>query len=104
MGPEVVQYFLEKDLPIRVVLEPGRTSERSFELDDYEVVDGIALPTKIKETHGPLVETFTARYEVNVDYDQGIFSGPPDMRRGPRGWAASAPRAPLVPPKNCGRS
>lgn len=53
------------------------------DLSDYRNVNGIMLPHKIGHTNSP---TRRLRYEINPDYDPGIFTRKPALEAGPEQW------------------
>lgn len=89
---EILVYLDSKNhLPIRISYindEDGpklKVGEifRWYEMSDYRSIDGIMLPHRIRSSHDP---TKRLRYEINPEYDPGVFTRKPDLSAGSEQW------------------
>ncbi len=103
-----VEYYLDREthLPIRIVvfetvsIPPGVrdrfpqdvvSSEWAYTLGGYTDVDGLQMPTVVN-SEGAVPEKSTYSYRINVDYDERVFTEPPNLVAHPElaaldGWA-----------------
>jgi hypothetical protein len=95
IADELFEYNLAPDtyLPFQVVatyISPssGRQVVRRYRLSAYNSVSGIQLPHRIDATLYEVTYHYTLRYEVNVAYDETIFTAP-TLKDDPRSWQAA---------------
>jgi hypothetical protein len=87
-GIERIEFYLDQQthLPARVVIRInfGRPKDfvDVFVLGDYVDVNGLKLPRRA--TRGS--DKDETIYQVNVDYDEGLFARPPVITDGPDSW------------------
>lgn len=92
LDEQMYTFYLDRrtHLPSKVVsrieTRYGFASD-TYELSDYALVDGIQLPRSV---HTQMNESgfFKDRveYEINVAYDERVFSEPPSLAAGPQAW------------------
>jgi len=63
----------------------GREQIDSFILDDYVEVSGIKFPRVVRGSD----ENNETTYQVNVNYNNGIFEHPPTLDMGSKAWKSS---------------
>jgi hypothetical protein len=82
----------ETHLPAKVSYSRMKIGEKGpwteVTLSEYVDVNGIKVPSKIS-IEG---ETNRVVVQLNVDYDEGIFSNPPSIADGPGAWRAKKSR------------
>ncbi len=82
-------------LPLRIGFY-SNSSARMFkwvDLDEYQEVAGIKVPTRISGDNG---KWSPIAVEINVDYEPDFFNHNPDLKAGPYQWRKrGAPNAPL---------
>ncbi len=80
-----VDYFLDRKthLPVRVAVFYGGGDRATITVDlsEYESVNGIQMPGKQKR--GKI------SFQINPDYDEGIFIRPLSVEAGPHAWQRS---------------
>jgi hypothetical protein len=90
-----VDYYLDPKthLPIKVLFAQSKLSraegilDREVKLEDYREVDGIMMPHKLTTSlMGMYRYEERIRYELNVEYDEGIFEEPPRPGMRPDAW------------------
>ncbi len=93
VGRQGYEYWLDRKtyLPFRVIVRtvvPTGISESEYELGDYRDVSGIKLPHKHEFRWTRRSPWYRSRlvYEINAEYDETVFNGPPLLRWGPKGW------------------
>jgi len=86
-----VDFYLDhaSHLPVRIVtfrnLRAGSApSRRIFRLSDYQAIEGIQMPAKVRLGDDDTEMTSTT-YHFNVDYDESIFN-PQSLRFEAQGW------------------
>ncbi|HEX5473766.1 MAG TPA: hypothetical protein VFX12_03805 [Vicinamibacterales bacterium] len=92
VGDQLFDFYLDRrtHLPARIVVHtpvPGRMFMTRYDLSDYHAVSGIQFPENVElrdEVSGPYKEHVT--YQVNVPYDETVFTRPPSIADGPHGW------------------
>jgi hypothetical protein len=84
-------FFLDRQthLPLKIKeceLEQECTEREGalYTLSDYSEFDGIQMPRKVK--YWPTTGYIPHAYQVNVDYDPGVFERPPTVEAGPYAW------------------
>ena len=89
-GELKIEYFIDPKtyLPNRVEMKTWIEStisyyEDGFFLEDYIEVNGVKFPQVIRR--GNKTDTKTT-YQVNVKYDENLFSKPPNLKNGSDGW------------------
>lgn len=80
-----VKFYLDSrtHLPMRIEIttalqETETDFTKTVTLSDYTDVNGIQMPRK--------VDVFRTNYQINVEYDEGIFGRPPTIEAGPEAW------------------
>ncbi len=107
-----VVYYLDRErhLPIRIVVfrtvsippevrdrfrdrfpQGVVSSEWAYKLGEYMEFDGLQMPTVVN-SEGAVPEKSTYSYRINVDYDERVFTEPPNLVEHPElaaldGWA-----------------
>ena len=88
-GRERIEFYLDRKthLPAKVVFRIRYESLKSdhvivFSLGDYVEVNGLKLPGKVARGKDKNETT----YQLNVDYDEGLFTRPPAITDGPDAW------------------
>ena len=91
-----VDYYLDPKthLPVRVVLHLGPRARANGEMDqqvlleDYAELDGVMMPHKASYsfTTSPQRKTEHLNFEIDPQYDKGIFEHPPTPKMGPESW------------------
>jgi len=92
-GGERIEFYLDQrtHLPMRLVIRRWIDKAKSdyvetWVLDDYVAINGIMLPRRA--AIGSLDKSET-NYQINVEYDKGIFERPPTIDMGPEAWKLS---------------
>jgi len=87
VGDLAYEYYLvpKSDLPYRVRIYYHGKLSKEYRLEAYTRVDGIQLPTRVKHIWGGS-ETLEISWELNLPYDESVFSRPPKISDGPRAW------------------
>lgn len=90
IGNERVDFYLDRGthLAVRVIFttrieSTGRDYVEVIELGDYTNVDGIQMPRGVSWARD---EENRTSYQINVDYDLGIFEHPPTIDMDPEAW------------------
>jgi hypothetical protein len=95
-GRERIEFYLDQKthLPAKIVFRVKFALSKSgeyaivFVLDDYVEVNGLKLPSKVARGKDKNETT----YQLNVDYDEGLFTRPPVITDGPDAWQPKKPQ------------